>query len=97
MRQRPILLIKYEVLSEQIRVSHFGDDVDAAEQQLVDVSAPHQVGGVDQRVFKARPDFPSQLRGDVQLHAQIPQTYAGQVIHLDTRREKEEEASWSGD
>lgn len=46
----------------------------------------HQICTVNQTVFKTRPDFPSQLRGDIQSHAQIPQTYTGQVIRLHTQR-----------
>lgn len=63
--------------SELDESSHFGDDVDAAEQQLVEVSVSHQVGGVNQRVFETRPDLPSKLRGNVELHTQISETHTG--------------------
>lgn len=68
--------------------SHFGYNVNTTQQQLVEVSAPHQISTVDQSVFKTRPDFPPQLRRDVQLHTQIPQTHTGQVIHLRANTEE---------
>lgn len=64
--------------------AHFGDDVDAAQEQLVQVSVLHQLTAVNQGVFEAGPDLPSQLRPDVQPHAQVPQTHTGQVVHLVT-------------
>lgn len=67
-------------------VSHLGHDVNAAQQQLVQVAALHQLRALDESVFEARPDFPPQLRGDVQPPAQVPQTHAGQVVHLQTQR-----------
>lgn len=53
------------------------------------MSVFHQISAVDQRVLETRPDLPAQLRRDVQLHAQIPQTDTGQVINLKTDVEDE--------
>lgn len=41
--------------------SHFGHDVNTAQQQLIKVPAPHQVSAVDESVFKACPDLPPQV------------------------------------
>lgn len=65
--------------------SHLGHDVNAAQQQLVQVAALHQLRALDESVFEARPDLPPQVRGDVQLPAQVPQTHTGQVVHLQTQ------------
>lgn len=73
--------------------SHFGHDVNAAEQQLVQVAAPHQLRAVDEGVLEAGPDSGPQVGRDVQLPAQIPQTHAGQVVHLQTRPREEERVS----
>lgn len=41
--------------------SHFGHDVNAAEQQLIEVAALHQLRAVDESVFETCPDFPPQV------------------------------------
>ena len=61
---------------------YLGDDVDATQQQLVEVSVLHHLRAVDDHVLKTRPYLPTQLRGHVQLHTQVPQTHAGKVVHL---------------
>lgn len=73
------------VEASSLYASHLWYDVNAAQQQLVEVSVLHQIRRVDQTVLKTCPDFPSKLMGNVQSHAQVPQTNTGQVIHLDTQ------------
>lgn len=72
-------------LSLTLPSTHPGDDVDTAEQQLVEVAISHQLGAMDERVLETRPDLPPQLRRHVQLHTQVPQSHTGQVVNLSTQ------------
>lgn len=67
---------------------YLGHDVDGAHEQLVQVSVHHHVAVVDQGIFEAGPDFPPQLRRDVQFGTQVPEPHAGQVVHLQRNGER---------
>lgn len=68
--------------SSLFSLSHLSHDIDGTHEQLVKVVIHHELGAVHQWVLKAGPDLPAQICADVQLHTQVPETYAGQVIHL---------------
>lgn len=46
------------------------------------MSVHHQVGAVNQRIFKTRPDLPPQLCRNVQFGTQISEAHAGHVVQL---------------
>lgn len=66
-------------------LSHLSHNIDGTHEQLVEVAIHHELSAVHQRVLEAGPGLPAQICADVQLHTQVSETHAGQVIHL-TRR-----------